>query len=87
MLQAARPVDDWLADDNTPLALKQRLLLAQEMRRFAVSQLHLPDNASYHRYAQLLRRKQLHPVGSVLRPRHLQRDRLCGVRQRLAGAG
>ncbi len=56
MLQAARPVDDWLADDNTPLALKQRLLLAQEMRRFAVSQLHLPDNASYHRYAQLPRR-------------------------------
>lgn len=56
MLQAARPVDDWLADDNTPPALKQRLLLAKDIRRFAVSKLQLPDNASYHRYAQLPRR-------------------------------
>ena len=56
MLQAARPVDDWLAEDGTPLALKQRLLLAQDIRRFAVHSLQLPDNASYQRYAQLPRR-------------------------------
>lgn len=56
LLQAARPVSDWLADDNTPPALKQRLLLAQDIRHFAVNHLKLPDNASYQRYAQLQRR-------------------------------
>lgn len=56
IVQAARPVDEWLGDDNTPPALKQRLQLAQDIRRFAVSTLHLPDNASYQRYAQLQRR-------------------------------
>ena len=56
ILQAARPVDDWLADDRTPEPLKQRLRLAQDIRRFAVTALHLPDNASYRRFAQLPRR-------------------------------
>jgi predicted aminopeptidase len=56
ILQAARPVDDWLADEQTPAALKQRLQLAQDIRRFAVDHLHLPDNASYQRYVQLQRR-------------------------------
>jgi predicted aminopeptidase len=56
ILQAARPVDDWLADEQTPAALKQRLLLAQDIRRFAVDQLLLPDNDSYQRYVQLQRR-------------------------------
>lgn len=56
LLQAAGPVDDWLAEESTPPALKQRLLLAQEIRRFAVTTLHLPDNASYQCYAQLPRR-------------------------------
>ncbi len=56
LLQAARPVDDWLAEESTPAALKQRLLLAQEIRRFAVATLQLPDNASYQRYAHLPRR-------------------------------
>jgi predicted aminopeptidase len=56
IMQAARPVDDWLTDDATPPGLKQRLVLTQDIRRFAVSHLHLPDNASYQRYAQLPRR-------------------------------
>jgi len=56
IMQAARPVDDWLDDDSTPPALRQRLQLAQAIRRYAVSALHLPDNASYQRYAQLQRR-------------------------------
>lgn len=56
VLQAARPVDEWLGDAHTPPALKQRLLLTQEIRHFAVRELHLPDNASYQRYAQLQRR-------------------------------
>jgi predicted aminopeptidase len=46
-------VADWLADPATPPALRERLALAQQMRRFAVSDLALPDNASYTRYADL----------------------------------
>lgn len=55
MLNAARPVDDWLADAQTPDQLKQRLLLSQRIRSFAVDELKLPDNASYRRYADLKR--------------------------------
>lgn len=56
MMQAARPVTQWLADESVEPALKQRLVLAQRIRSFAVSELHLPDNASYQRYADLQRR-------------------------------
>jgi predicted aminopeptidase len=56
MLQAARPIEQWLDDAQTAPALKQRLVLAREMRHFAVSELHLPDNASYHRYADVQRK-------------------------------
>lgn len=55
LMQAARPVDDWLADDATSAALKARLELSQRIRQFAVTELHLPDNASYRRYADLKR--------------------------------
>ena len=55
LLQAARPVDAWLADAATPAALRERLALSQRMRDFAVAELHLPDNASYRRYADLHR--------------------------------
>ena len=53
LLQRARPVPDWLADPATPPALRDRLQLAQQLRRFAVTDLALPDNASYTRYADL----------------------------------
>jgi predicted aminopeptidase len=56
VMQAAKPVDDWLADPNASDALKQRLTLARAIRQFAVTQLQLPDNASYHRFAVLPRR-------------------------------
>lgn len=56
MMQAARPVAQWLADERVDPALKQRLALAQRIRDFAVTELRLPDNASYHRYADLQRR-------------------------------
>jgi predicted aminopeptidase len=46
VVRAARPVSDWLADDQAPETLKQRLMLTQRMRDFAVRELHLPDNAS-----------------------------------------
>lgn len=55
ILQAARPIDEWLAEDSTSAALRQRLQTAQQMRRFASRELALPDNASYTRYAQLQR--------------------------------
>jgi predicted aminopeptidase len=56
LLNAARPVDDWLSDAQTPDALKTRLALSQRIRTFAVTALQLPDNASYRRYADLQRK-------------------------------
>ncbi len=53
LVAAARPVDDWLADPATPAPLRQRLVLSQRMRDFAVAELKEPDNASYRRYADL----------------------------------
>ena len=56
MLRAAKPVEQWLADAQTPDSLKDRLALAQRIRSFSVTELGLPDNPSYHRYADLRRR-------------------------------
>ena len=53
LMRRARPVNDWLADDSTPPALRERLQLSQQMRDFAVQDLHLPDNRSYRSYADL----------------------------------
>jgi predicted aminopeptidase len=55
LLQAARPVDAWLHDDTTPAALRERLALSQRIRDYAISELKLPDNGSYRRYADLHR--------------------------------
>lgn len=53
LMQAARPVDDWITTPGTAPALSARLELARRARAFAVHELHLPDNPSYHRYADL----------------------------------
>ena len=53
MMRQARPLATWLADPATAPALRQRLLLARQMREFAVRELALPDNASYQSYADL----------------------------------
>lgn len=53
LLQRTRPIAAWLADPATPAALKARLQVAQHARRFAVTDLALPDNASYTRHADL----------------------------------
>ena len=53
LLGSARPVDAWLADPATSPSLKERLLLSQRLRDFAVSELKLPDNRSYRAYAEL----------------------------------
>ena len=55
LMRAARPVADWVAEPQTPAALRQRLQLAQRIRAFAAAALQLPDNASYQRYADLRR--------------------------------
>jgi putative polyhydroxyalkanoate system protein len=55
LVQAARPVPQWLADPATPPRLKARLELSQRIRDFAVADLGEPDNASYRRYADLKR--------------------------------
>ena len=55
LMRAAKPVPQWLADPAIPAALKAKLELAQRIRRFAVTDLGLPDNASYTGYADLRR--------------------------------
>ncbi len=55
LMQASRPVEQWLSDPQTPAPLRQQLELARRVRAFAVTELALPDNASYHRYADLHR--------------------------------
>jgi predicted aminopeptidase len=56
LMHSARPISQWLEDARTPAQLKERLALAQRMRSFAVTELDLPDNPSYRRYADLKRR-------------------------------
>ncbi|MDQ2779024.1 MAG: aminopeptidase [Pseudomonadota bacterium] len=55
LMHAARPVAAVEADPATPPALRERLLLSQRIRDYAVSELKLPDNNSYRRYADLHR--------------------------------
>lgn len=53
LLEAARPIDEWLDDGDLPAAQADRLRTVLAMRRFAVDELDLPDNASYTSYARL----------------------------------
>jgi predicted aminopeptidase len=55
LMNRARPVAEWVADPATPQPLRERLQRTQRMREFAVRELHLPDNASYRRFAELNR--------------------------------
>ncbi|MFT4242405.1 MAG: aminopeptidase [Acidovorax sp.] len=55
IMQAAQPIDDWIARADIAPALRERLQLARRARAFAVAELGLPDNASYRRYADLKR--------------------------------
>ncbi len=55
LMRQARPVSDWLVDDQTPPKLRERLALARRMRDYAVAELKLPDNTSYRAYADLKR--------------------------------
>ncbi|HET9642482.1 MAG TPA: aminopeptidase [Burkholderiaceae bacterium] len=55
LINAARPVKDWLAESTTPQALRERLVLSQQIRDFSIRELRLPDNSSYRSYADLHR--------------------------------
>jgi predicted aminopeptidase len=55
LLSDARPIEEWLADNNTAPKLKLRLETARQIRTFAVQELGLPDNKSYRNYASLAR--------------------------------
>lgn len=55
MMNQSRPIDEWLSDATTPAQLRERLALSKRIRDFAVTELKLPDNPSYHRYADLKR--------------------------------
>jgi predicted aminopeptidase len=56
MVNAAKPVQDWLDDAQTNDTTKRRLELSQRIRAYASSELGLPDNNSYRRYADLHRK-------------------------------
>ena len=62
LMHATRPVQAWIDDPATPPALQQKLLLAQRIRHFSVTELGLPDNASYRRYADLHRKAAVYNV-------------------------
>jgi predicted aminopeptidase len=55
LVNAARPVSEWLDDPQVDPALKERLALSQRIRDYAITDLKEPDNASYRRYADLKR--------------------------------
>ena len=55
LLSDARPIESWLADQNTDAKLRLRLATARQIRTFAVQELDLPDNNSYKNYAALAR--------------------------------
>lgn len=55
LMRSAEPLEDWIARTDIPLPLRERLQLAQRARAFAVTELGLPDNPSYRRYADLKR--------------------------------
>lgn len=53
LVARAQPVEAVAAAASTPPGLRERLLLSQRMRDFAVRELALPDNRSYRYYADL----------------------------------
>ncbi len=55
VVRAARPIQEWLADPSTPEPLRRKLKLVTEIRAYASSELGLPDNGSYTKYADLKR--------------------------------
>jgi len=55
LMRKARPIAEVLADPSTQTELKRRLERVVQIRDFASHALHLPDNESYRRYADIKR--------------------------------
>ncbi len=53
VLAARQPIDEVIARDSTPDALKLELRRARRIRQFASQELGLPDNAAYRTYADI----------------------------------
>jgi predicted aminopeptidase len=53
LMRAAQSIEQWLAQDDLDPRLRERLVLAQQVRHFAVANLALPDNASYQAFADI----------------------------------
>ncbi len=53
ILRKSRPNEKVIADPETPEALRKRLILAGELCYFASSELALPGDSAYHKYADL----------------------------------
>lgn len=68
LMAASRPLEEWLGDTHAPERLKARLELARRIRNYAVTELKLPDNPSYRRYADLHRNAAIWNV--VAAPRY-----------------
>jgi predicted aminopeptidase len=55
LMSSAEWIDDILTEDTERHDLREQLSKVVTLREFAVSSLHLPDNGSYHKYADLER--------------------------------
>jgi predicted aminopeptidase len=55
VMNAAKPITEWIGDPSTSQTLKEKLQLVKQIRAFASSELGLPNNASYTNYADLKR--------------------------------
>lgn len=53
IMAARQPVAKLISDPATPGALRAQMLAARDIRRFAVEELALPDNASYRSYVDI----------------------------------
>jgi predicted aminopeptidase len=53
MMGAARPIEKVIDDPATPAPLRDRLVLARQIRDYASRELKLPDNSSYRSYADI----------------------------------
>ncbi len=55
LTRRSEPIEQLIQDERTAPELKQRLQTVQDIRRFAIDELKLPDNGSYQAYADLQR--------------------------------
>lgn len=56
ILLKSRPNRELLESPDTPAQLRRRILLAEQLCRFATEELALPGESAYHKYADLQRR-------------------------------